>query len=300
MYNLIKKIIALFKISGIFFYILAFIFTSWMLSFFIRNPWKLIHSRGRLIGWFSQRGLNLLNIQVRLKMSKKFNDGDSIPVDFPNFNSKYLESTKSYLIVSNHLSYLDILAISTRFPSCFVTSVEIKETPFLGTIVQMAGCLFVERRSRSSLGLEITNLKNALEKNINVCVFPEATSTNGESVLRFRRPLFESAIQSQKEVLPICLNYLTLDGVPLSLETRDSIFWYGEMDFLPHLWQLCQHDNMQLEITILPPQAVEGTSTCESLSLTCHNLVEECFLPMESRMNKNEKQHLTEPNNVIG
>ena len=96
----------------------------------------------------------------------------------------------NYLIVSNHLSYLDVLAMISVLNTRFVTSMEVKHAAGLGWITDQAGCLYVERRSRKNLKTEINEISKALEGGFYVVVFPEATSTNGDGVLRFKRPLF--------------------------------------------------------------------------------------------------------------
>jgi 1-acyl-sn-glycerol-3-phosphate acyltransferase len=159
---------------------------------------------------------------------------------------------KNFLIVSNHLSYLDILSISSLFPTCFVTSKEMKETPFLGQLCHMGGCLFVERRSRAGLSDEVSELAGALESGLNVVIFPEATSTNGEDVIRFKRPLFQSALNAKSMVLPLCLNYKTLDNEKITLKNRDLLFWYGDMGFGPHALKLLSRKNIVIELNILP------------------------------------------------
>jgi 1-acyl-sn-glycerol-3-phosphate acyltransferase len=83
-----------------------------------------------------------------------------------------------------------------------------KNTFFLGQICKFASCLFVERRSRGNLDQEIKEITDALNYGHNVLIFPEGTSTNGDEVLRFKRPLFNAAIFSSKKVLPATLNYL--------------------------------------------------------------------------------------------
>lgn len=163
-------------------------------------------------------------------------------------NLKNIDKSKNYFIVSNHLSYTDILIISSIIPTSFVTSVEMKKTPFLGQIIQLAGCLFVERRNKKNILNEIGDIENALNKGLNVTVFPEATSTNGEQVLNFKRSLFQSAMNTQVDVLPMTLNYRKVNGENVSSENRDSICWYGDMEFAPHLWSLCKNKSINVDI----------------------------------------------------
>lgn len=162
---------------------------------------------------------------------------------------KIKEEFGSGLIVCNHLSYLDVLILFAHHPACFVTSVEIKNTPFLGQLCLLAGCLFVERRSRERLSHEVASLTQALQAGQSVVIFPEATSTNGEAILRFRRPLFAAAIDAEVPLLTLVLNYQQVGEAPVTRFNRDVVCWYGEMTFLDHLWRFFQVPKTQVSLT---------------------------------------------------
>jgi len=179
------------------------------------------------------------------------------------------------LIVANHLSYLDVLAFSLHFHSSFVTSLDVKNTIFLGEIVTAAGCLFVDRKDRRNLGVEVAELTDALRDGLNVAIFPEATSTNGDEVIRFRRPLFNAALQANVPVLPLAINYISVNGAPVSIGNRDLVCWYGDMDFFPHFMKLFGGTGLEVELHVgksLPP---EGDMT--SLAEAAHIRVVEHF-----------------------
>jgi 1-acyl-sn-glycerol-3-phosphate acyltransferase len=184
------------------------------------------------------------------------------------------------LYVGNHLSYLDVLAISSCVPAGFVTSMEIRETPLLGLICEMAGCLFVERRNKSNLLNEVAQLSEGLRNGLNVAIFPEATSTNGSQILRFRRPLYMAAVATKTPVVPFCLNYRMIGGKPVDLRTRDSVFWYGDMSFAPHLWALCGAGGVNVDLTFLPAVPVKGDEEPGDLSQKTQIMVESVFLPV--------------------
>ena len=99
------------------------------------------------------------------------------------------------MCVSNHLGYLDVLVLSARQPTVFVTSKEIEATPVLGDICAMAGCCFVERRSRRAAAGDRDMLSHVLRHH-SLHLFPEGTSSNGESVLPFRSSLLAAAEQA--------------------------------------------------------------------------------------------------------
>lgn len=254
-----QKLKAACKVSGIVFFIFTFLITSIFLGWISPQPMKLAKRRARLISLYSQLGLWILGVKTRVENRENFQAGS--------------------LIVCNHLSYLDVLVLAAEFPANFVTSVEIKETPFLGQIVQAAGCLFVERRDKSNIQNEVREITNALKRGLTVTIFPEATSTNGEAVLRFRRPLYNSSILSETPVQPMCLNYLALDGKKLTLENRDHVFWYGDMSFLPHLWDMAQYSQIEVELQVLEAVRTEPTTTPEHLADLTHTMVRSAFSP---------------------
>ena len=176
------------------------------------------------------------------------------------------------LIVSNHLSYLDIPMIASLLPGCFVTSREIQKIAFLGHLTQLAGCLFVERRSRLFLKNETRSLSHALKQGLNVVLFPEGTSSNGDGVLRFRQPLFQAAFDAGKPVLPVSIRYTRIGGNPFAPSNRDQVCWYDDMAFWPHFKNLANLSVISVNIHIHPLVYPEGFSGPKELSRHCHNL----------------------------
>lgn len=160
------------------------------------------------------------------------------------------EGNTGSLIVSNHLSYIDVMVISIFYPSCFVTSIEMKNTFFLGQLCEAGGCLYVERRSRMNLDREVDDITHALSSGLNVVVFPEATSTNGDEVKRFKRPLFRAAINSGANIVPISMNYKSINNEQVTTFNRDTVFWYGDMTFFSHFWEMLKAKRIDVDVVV--------------------------------------------------
>lgn len=154
------------------------------------------------------------------------------------------------MIVSNHLSYLDIPVIASVAPCLFITSVEIKNTPVLGHICQAAACLFVERRNRLKINSEISEIRDALKAGLNITIFPEGTSTNGSHILPFKKSLLHASVGSGARIVPICLNYTHVSGEVINTKSRDSVCWYGDMSFLPHFVRFLSLKRLDVEINV--------------------------------------------------
>lgn len=159
---------------------------------------------------------------------------------------------KTYMIVCNHLSYVDVLIIASIFSASFITSVEISKDIFLGSLAKLGGSIFVERRKKTRLIKDLGSVSKVLSDGLNVVLFPEGTSTNGEAILPFKKTLFRAAIQCGVEILPVCINYISIDGVTLNKKNRDLIYWYGDMKFFPHFINLLRIKQINVQLSILP------------------------------------------------
>jgi 1-acyl-sn-glycerol-3-phosphate acyltransferase len=156
------------------------------------------------------------------------------------------------LQVSNHLSYIDAVILSAARPALFVTSTEVRDDPLLGRITRAGGCEFVERRSVGGLAGECERLGRHL-KHVPVLFFPEATSSDGSKLLRFKPAFFTTAIAARCPVQPLALRYPSVNGEPFTRANHHRICWYGDMAFGPHLIQLLTMRRVDAEIRYLDP-----------------------------------------------
>lgn len=171
------------------------------------------------------------------------------------------------LIVSNHLSYVDVLVLAALFPSLFVTSVEVKNQSFVGPICKMAGCLFVERRSRENLSQEVRDIHLAMSTGSSVVIFPEATSTDGSKVLPFKAALYQSAIDAQTPVHHFCIRYL-----------QSEVPYYGDMTFDRHLGSLLALDRIDVQLRYLGTFDEPQKTSRFELAQMSHRLVQHAYL----------------------
>lgn len=139
----------------------------------------------------------------------------------------------SGLIVSNHLSYIDIAALGSACPCAFVSKVEVRAWPFIGWAAELAGTVFVRRAHRSEVTGQVEDIKHALGRGVPVVLFPEGTSTDGAAVLPFRSALLQAALETGCDVTPAALHYR---ADPPGDTVRD-ICWWGGVGFVPHLWR---------------------------------------------------------------
>jgi len=144
-----------------------------------------------LIQYWAKRLLRILRIKITLS-------GEVL---------KFL-SKDTYLIVSNHISWLDIPVIFSLKPITFVSASDVKTWLIIGMLAKISGAIFVDRNRKSSL-VEVIQAMNHHFKNEkqSICIFPEGITSNGYQVLPFKSNLFQSAFESNKLLLPLSIKY---------------------------------------------------------------------------------------------
>lgn len=143
------------------------------------------------------------------------------------------EIPKSGLLVSNHLSYLDILAICSAAPSVFVSKADVKRWPVFGLLATLGGTVFIERERRTHVGEVNREIETALADGVLVVVFPEGTSSDGQTVLPFRASLLEPALRGGHEISVSWIHYELADG-----NAANEVCYWGDHTFFTHLVNL--------------------------------------------------------------
>lgn len=182
----------------------------------------------------------------------------------------------NYLAICNHTSYTDIIILASLQDYVFITSEEMGGSPFLGTITRNGGCLYTNRRKYVSLPREIERFARTITEGFKVMLFPEGTSTNGDTVKQFRSSLFQTAYLADCPILPMCIRYRALDGRPIDCTNRDLLFWYGDMTFSPHFWKLMGH-RIEAEVHILEPILRPGDHNRRELASKVHDLIKQTY-----------------------
>jgi len=200
--------------------------------------------------------------------------------------SKLARHKRPVLYVGNHLSYLDILPIGCCYPVIFVTSVDMGERKSEGWITSNAASVYVERR-RDKLNLNvlkknIKSIKDIISERYALCIFPEATSANSKDTLVFFSSLFSSIEYSKTMVVPFMIEYVLIDGKPLSKENEAIVYFYKGQRFLAHIKNLLKHGKIHIRINILEAFSAEKKNRKDICS-HCKLLIEEA-MERESKM----------------
>lgn len=151
-----------------------------------------------------------------------------------------------FFLVANHLSYLDVLVLASQAPCVFVAKAEIARWPLVGTLCRAANTLFIERESGRAIPGTIERIGRELRGGVGVVVFPEATSSPGAEVLRFRPALLEAPARSGMAVSFAAITYSTPPGAP---PAQEAVCWWGDMTFTGHFLRLLRIGTFDARVT---------------------------------------------------
>ncbi len=143
-------------------------------------------------------------------------------------------------VVANHLSYLDILAMASVRPFVMVSKIEVRGWPLLGWITAQAGTVYVQRADvkggQTQTHAEVNAMMaEAFRSGLPVLFYPEGTTTGGETVLPFRRGLFNAVMHDRVPVRTAALAY-EIDPSNAGVTVADDVCFVGDAEFGPHLF----------------------------------------------------------------
>ena len=171
------------------------------------------------------------------------------------------------LIVSNHISWLDIFVINALVPAAFVSKAEVRGWPLIGWLCRHTETIFLARGSRAAAQRTRETISEQLRAGAHVAVFPEGTTTGGERVLPFHAALFQSAIDAQAPVIPLAMRYTDRNGNPSRAPVYD-----GDITLWQCLWAIARTSGLSAELRVLEPLAVAAIDR-RILAARCHETI---------------------------
>ena len=150
------------------------------------------------------------------------------------------------MIVANHVSWSDILALASRETPCFVAKSEVAGWPLLGAFARVQDTIFVRRDSRADVPRVNAAMAGKMMAGEDVLLFGEGTSSDGgrrsffQTLAFCRRPRRVAAFSPGRggDVQPAAIVYTHAQGKALDAEGRRRLAWFGDADLAPHIWLL--------------------------------------------------------------
>ncbi len=191
-----------------------------MLVFPVVGPTR----RQALVRRWSRRLLHLLRVEARLHGAIDVHGGN-------------------VLLVANHISWLDIFVLNAHRPARFVAKSELAGWPLAGRLIRGAGTIFVDRERRHDTRRVNHHAAQALAAGDVVAVFPEGTTTDGATLLKFHASLLQPIVEAQGHVVPVAIRYRGADGAHSTVPA-----YVGDESFATSFWRVCGARRLVVEL----------------------------------------------------
>jgi 1-acyl-sn-glycerol-3-phosphate acyltransferase len=158
------------------------------------------------------------------------------------------------LLVANHLSWLDIVAIHAARHVRFVAKAGVRHWPLIGTLATGAGTLYIERERRRDALRVVHHMTEALSQGDLIAVFPEGTTTDGRTLLPFHANLLQAAISAGAPVQPAALRFADAASGQTSFAAR----YIDDDTLVGSLWRTLCAPPLLAIVRFGAPQAAGG------------------------------------------
>jgi lyso-ornithine lipid O-acyltransferase len=219
--------VILFTLTGYLFYLPVYLFIR--LFGLHYEPWRNFFMRNwsRVIGW-------VLAIKVTRQGS---------PPKPPFF------------LVSNHVSYIDIIPMYLSMDCTFVAKKEVRSWPVMGFMVMTMGVIFVDRGRKRDVQRVNKLQAQSLNERQGVVLFPEGTTSDGAEILPLRSPLLEFPVSEGIPVHYATIHYKTAEG---DVHAGESVCWFGRESFAQHIYKLAGNRRIYCTITFASEPVESG------------------------------------------
>ena len=168
------------------------------------------------------------------------------------------------LLVGNHISWLDIMAVNAAFPCRFVAKDDVAKWPVVGYLATQAQTVYVARnKGTKGNTAKIAGVTEALKNGDTVALFPEGTSTEGRSILPFKPSFFQTAYDAQVPIIPMLVRYPNPDGTSPNPHTA----YWGDISLWQSIRMVVGQPQTKVELHFLSPVSPQEDRTASAAQL---------------------------------
>lgn len=178
-----------------------------------------------------------------------------------------MSEDRPLLLVSNHVSWSDIIVLSTVGEVSFIAKSEVRSWPVFGVLAYLQRSVFVERAKRGKTGKQASEIATRLAAGDAMVLFPEGTTSDGNRLLPFKTALFGAAHAAMREggaehvtVQPVSIAYTGVHGMPMGRYHRPIASWPGDVELMPHLKGILKEGAIDVEITFGEPMVIDANT----------------------------------------
>ncbi|MEU6129670.1 lysophospholipid acyltransferase family protein [Saccharopolyspora sp. NPDC047091] len=151
------------------------------------------------------------------------------------------------LVVTDHVSWLDVVALMAVRPMRLLAKTELRDWPVVGPLATRVGTLYIDRERLSALPAAVGAIAGALRGGAVVGAFPEGTTWCGRAAGRYRPAVFQAALDAGVPVRPVALLFRTRAGEPTTVAA-----FVGAATLLESVLAVARARDLVVEFDVLP------------------------------------------------
>lgn len=166
-----------------------------------------------------------------------------------------IDARRPLMLVANHVSWKDILALGSVADVVFVAKAEVRQWPVFGVLARLQKTIFVEREQKRAAGQQASEIGSRLADGEIVVLFPEGTTSDGNRLLEIKSSLFGAAASAVPQsptgtvhVQPVALAYTRVHGMAMGRYHRPIAAWPGDIALLPHLLGVLREGALDVDL----------------------------------------------------
>jgi len=161
--------------------------------------------------------------------------------------------TGPVLLVSNHISWLDIVVLHAARHCRFVSKSDVRQWPLIGRLATGAGTLYVERRSRRDAMRVVHAMAQSLRDGDILAIFPEGTTGDGDVLLPFHANLLQAAISTNVPIQPVALRFIDAQG-----QSTKAASYIGDESLIGSIWRTLYSPRVVAHVRFGTAQLAQG------------------------------------------
>lgn len=162
---------------------------------------------------------------------------------------------KGSFIAPNHITYADICVLPVAARMWFVSKSDVLRWPLFNWLFRFSRNLTVDRNDRRCLAATNESIARRIQDGYNVCVFLEGTTSGGTSILPFRAPLLQPALDGGVDIVPVCITWRADDP---AIDLDNDIAYWRDHPMGPHVIRFLGFKGIHCHIRFGAPIKAEG------------------------------------------
>ena len=197
-----------------------------------------------------------------------------INIDIEGFE-RIIQKDTGTLYIANHVSWFDILCLGSILNARFIAKKEVASMGIFGFLAKLSNTFFIDNSNKNKIYEYNNFIREKLINGESLILFPEGTTSDGNSIRKFKSSLFECINSSEIliNVQPISICYVRKNNLPMGIYSRRFIAWVGETSMVNSMKEFLSSGSITVNLIFHPKVSMKQFSDRKELSSFCEEQI---------------------------